>query len=261
MSDEEILYHKAGDQAWITFNRPRVRNAMTWAMYEGLAAFCERIDADDDIRVVIMRGAGGQAFVAGTDINQFSDFENGDDALAYEARIDHIVGRIETLTKPTIALIEGFCVGGGAAIALACDFRYSTEELRFGIPIAKTLGNCLSMANFARLVDLLGPALTKEVLMLARLLKADEAAAARVVNAVYSADTIEAEVRAVAERLSQMAPLTLRATKEAIRRIQVGRRIDPEEGEDLILSCYTSDDFHGAVDAFVNKREYQWQGR
>lgn len=261
MSDEHVLFEKDGAQAWITFNRPKVRNAMTWAMYARLETLCDEIDADDEIRVVVLRGAGGQAFVAGTDIGQFQDFETGDDALAYETRIDRIVGRLETLTKPTIAMIEGFCVGGGAAIALACDFRYANPALRFGIPISKTLGNCLSMANFARLVDLLGPALTKDILMQARLIEADEATSVGVVNAIYEDDALQSQVQAVAERLTRRAPLTLRATKEAVRRIQVARRIDPAEGEDLIVSCYTSDDFHGAVDAFMNKRSYEWQGR
>lgn len=261
MSDEELLFAKDGNQAWITFNRPGAHNAMTWAMYDRLESVCEEIDADEAIRVVTLRGAGGKAFVAGTDISQFSEFSSADDALAYEQRIDRIIGRIERLAKPTIAQINGYCVGGGAAIALACDFRYASQDLRFGVPIAKTLGNCVSMANFARLIDLIGPARTKEVLMLARLLKADEAKAAGVVNNVFATEELADEVQAVAERLTQLAPLTLRATKEAVRRIQTKRRIAPEEGEDLIVSCYTSDDFKNAVAAFVEKRKPEWRGR
>lgn len=261
MSDHELLFEKQGYQAWITFNRPAVHNAMTWAMYEGLESVCDQIDADDSIRVVVLRGAGGKAFVAGTDISQFREFSSGDDALAYERRIDRIVDRLERLSKPTIAEINGYCVGGGAIIALACDFRYAAADLRFGIPIARTLGNCLSMTNFARLMDLLGPALAKEILMLARLLSADEAERAGVVSQVFPAARLSDEVQAVAERLAGLAPLTLRAAKEAIRRIQTHRRARPEDGEDLILSCYTSDDFKGAVNAFVDKRKYEWRGR
>ena len=261
MDNEPLLFDKSGARATITFNRPEVHNAMTWAMYERLETACDVIDADDEIRVVILRGAGGKAFVAGTDIAQFRDFESGDDAVAYERRIDRVVARLERLSRPTIAMLQGVCVGGGAALALACDFRYADDKLRLGIPIAKTLGNCLSMANFARLVDLLGTPKTKEVLMLARLLKADECLAAGVVNEVFTADALEAEVDAVAERLITMAPLTVSATKTAIRRIHEARRIAPEEGEDLIRSCYTSDDFHGAVAAFLDKRPYSWQGR
>ena len=261
MSSDELLYAKDGHQAWITFNRPKVRNAVTWAMYSRLEEVCEEVDRDRDVRVVILRGAGGQAFVAGTDISQFADFRTEQDPLDYEARIDRIVGRLEHVSKPTVAMIEGYCVGGGAAIALACDFRYATPALQFGVPIAKTLGNCLSMANFARLVDLLGPARTKEVMMLARLLGAEECRQAGVINDIFPPESIEGEVRAVADTLAGMAPLTLRAVKEAVRRIQAHRRIRPEDGEDLILSCYMSEDFREAVKAFTEKRRYQWQGR
>lgn len=260
MSTDELLFEKSGNQARITFNRPAAHNAMTWAMYDQLESACEEIDADTDIRVVLLQGAGEKAFVAGTDIGQFREFSGGKDALAYEQRIDRVIGRIERLTKPTIAQINGYCIGGGAAIALACDFRYASQDLRFGIPIAKTLGNCLSMANFARLVDLVGPALTKELLMLARLVKADEAKAVGIVNDILPAENLTDQVQRTAERICQLAPLTLRATKEAVRRIQVGRRITPEEGEDLIVSCYTSDDFKNAVNAFMEKRKYEWRG-
>ena len=261
MATDELLFEKSGAKASIVFNRPSVHNAMNWAMYDRLEAVCDEIDADDDIRVVTLSGAGGKAFVAGTDIGQFRDFESGDDAVAYEQRIDRVVSRLEHLKRPTIAMIQGVCVGGGAAIALACDFRYADDNLKLGIPIAKTLGNCLSMANFARLVDLLGTPKAKEMLMLARLFKAEECKAAGVVNDIFAADRIEAEVDAIADRLTQMAPLTVAATKAAIQRIHEARRIAPEDGEDLIRSCYTSDDFHGAVDAFMEKRQYAWQGR
>jgi enoyl-CoA hydratase len=261
MSDDELLYRKDGHQAWITFNRPHVRNAMSWAMYSRLEELCEEIDGDPGVGVAIFRGAGGGAFVAGTDIRQFGEFRSERDALEYEQRIDRIVSRVERVSKPTIALLEGHCMGGGAAIALACDFRYATPELHFGVPIAETLGNCLSIANLQRLVDLLGLARTKELLMLARVLGAEEARAAGVVNAVFTAERIESEVRAVAERLSDLAPLTLRATKEALRRIQARSRSPAEEGEDLIVSCYMSEDFRAAVKAFTERRRHRWTGR
>lgn len=257
----ELLFEKQGQLAWVTFNRPQARNAMTWAMYEGLVAACDRIDADPEIRVAIFRGAGGKAFVAGTDIGQFTAFDRPEDGIAYEERIDRIIDRLERVQKPTIALVEGFCVGGGATIALACDFRFATPALKFGVPIARTLGNCLSMANIGRLVDLLGPARTKDVLMLARLVEAPEALAAGVVTEVVAADQIEARVLEVAETLCGHAPLTLRAVKEAVRRTQDHRRPAPEAGADLIGSCYTSADFKGAVRAFLEKRPHTWTGR
>jgi enoyl-CoA hydratase/carnithine racemase len=261
MSDDCLLFEKDGNQARIIFNRPTAHNAMTWAMYDRLESVCEEIDTDEDIRVVILTGAGGKAFVAGTDISQFSEFSSGDDALAYERHIDRIIDRIERLSKPTIAQINGYCVGGGAGIALACDFRYADENLRFGIPIAKTLGNCLSMANISRLVDVSGPDKTKELLMLARLFDANEAKAAGVVNDIFGTDNLNTEVQAIAGRLTQLAPLTLRAAKEAVRRIQAKRELAFEQGQDLILSCYTSDDFKNAVTAFINKRKPEWRGQ
>lgn len=260
MLNEDLLFEKEKNQAWITFNRPSFHNAMTWAMYDRLESACDEVDADTDIRVVVLRGAGGKAFVAGTDISQFREFTGREDAISYEQRIDHVIGRIEQLTKPTIAQIDGYCIGGGVAVALACDFRYASQDLRFGIPIAKTLGNCLSVTNLARLVDLIGPALTKELVMLARLVKADEAKTAGVVNDIFAKEDLADEVQAIAEQISRLAPLTLRATKEAMRRIQVNRRPPYKESEDLIVSCYTSNDFKNAVDAFMKKRKYDWRG-
>lgn len=261
VTTEEILFEKEGALAWVTFNRPQARNAMTWNMYSHLEEYCDRIEQDPEIRVAILRGAGGKAFVAGTDIGQFADFVTPQHAIDYETRMDRIIGRLERVTKPTIALLEGYTVGGGATIAMACDFRYATPDLKFGAPIARTLGNTLSMANFARLVDLLGPGRAKEVMMLAKLVEAQDALAAGLVNEVVEADRIEARVREVADQLCGHAPLTLRAIKESVRRIQEARRVPPEIGEDLIVSCYMSEDFRGAVRAFLNKEKWVWRGR
>lgn len=258
---DELLHERIGRVAWLTFNRPRVRNAMTWAMYDALERHCRELNDDPGVDVVVLRGAGGEAFVAGTDIKQFAHFTEAQDALDYERRIDSVIGGLHALNKPTIALIEGYCVGGGAAIAMACDFRYCTPDLKFGIPIARTLGNCVSMTNVSRLVDLVGPARAKEVLMLARMIGADEAKLAGLVTDSFAADSIEAEVGRVIERLQGFAPLTLGACKEAIHRVQVARQ--PAEGSDvdLISRCYTSQDFRGAVASFINKTPHSWSGR
>ncbi|MCP1674922.1 enoyl-CoA hydratase/carnithine racemase [Natronocella acetinitrilica] len=261
MGEEELLFEREGNRAWITFNRPKVRNAVTFGMYTRLEELCDRLAEDDELRVVILRGAGGEAFVAGTDITQFHDFRTEQDPLDYEQRIDRLLGKLERLPVPTIAMIEGYCVGGGAAIALACDFRYTTPELQFGIPIARTLGNCLSLDNISRMVDLLGPARTKEALMLAKLLDAETAQQVGLVNDVFDAGVIRQEVEAVADRLAGLAPLTLRAIKEAVRRTQLERRAEAEQGRDLILSCYMSEDFREGVTAFTEKRRPQWRGR
>ena len=257
----EILFQVDGQVATITFSRPQAMNAMTWNMYDRLVTYCDELDHNDDIRVAVLKGAGDRAFVSGTDISQFQAFRDPQDAIDYERRTGEVTGRLEQVRKPTIAMIHGVCVGGGASIALACDFRYADPDLRFGIPIARTIGNCLSLKGYSRLVDYVGPAKAKELIMLARLLNAEEAHSLGVMTEIVPADQLEARVGEIAERLTQLAPLTLAATKEAIRRIQAARALDNEAGEDLILSCYMSEDFRGAVEAFVEKRKYVWTGR
>lgn len=261
MTEQELLYSREGRLAWITFNRPQAHNAMTWAMYDELERICGEVEASDDLAAVVLRGAGGRAFVAGTDIGQFSELTTEQQVLDYERRIERVVSRLEALPKPTIALIEGACVGGGAALALACDFRYATPELKLGVPIARTLGNTLSITNLGRLVDLVGVARAKEMMMLARMLDADEARAAGAVTDVFPHEHIEAEVRSIAERLAGLAPRTLQAAKEGIRRVLAGRRPDLETGEDLVAYCYLSEDFHAAVRAFTDKTRHEWTGR
>ena len=259
MSEPELLFACDGPLATVTFNRPEARNAMTWAMYDGLVEACETVDSTAEVRVLILRGAGGKAFVAGTDISQFQAFRTPEDALEYERRLDRVIARLEAVTKPTIAAVEGYAVGGGAAIALACDLRYCTPESQIGVPIARTLGNCLSMANYARLVDLLGPARTKELLFRARLVTAEEASQVGLVNEIVPAERLYAHVQEVAREIATHAPLTLRVTKEAIRRLQVYRRAI--EGDDLIVQAYMSDDFREGVAAFLEKRKPVFRGR
>jgi enoyl-CoA hydratase/carnithine racemase len=253
----ELLYERRGATAFITFNRPQARNAMTWAMYEGLYERCEEVDGDDEVRAVVLRGAGGKAFVAGTDIGQFQDFSSGQDGIAYEQRLDRIVGRLELVRKPTIAVVHGYAVGGGLAISAACDLRICTPDAQFGMPIARTLGNCLSMDNYARLVALIGPARTKELIYTARMVDADEAAAAGLATEVVPAEEVDARVAELCDRMAEHAPITLRATKEAIRRLQVAGL---PNGDDLVHEAYASGDFKRGVAAFVEKRKPVWEG-
>ena len=255
----EIIFERRGALAVLTFNRPESRNAMTWAMYEGLVTACDAVDAEEELRVLILRGAGGKAFVAGTDIGQFQTFRSPEDALEYERRMDRIIGRLEMVTKPTIAAIAGVAAGGGASIALACDLRYCTPESAIGVPIARTIGNCLSMANCARLVDLLGPARTKELIFRARLVPADEARHYGLVNEIVPADRLDERVQEVAREIAGYAPITLRVTKEAIRRLQVHRRAP--ECDYLIAQAYMSADFREGVTAFLEKRKPVFRGR
>jgi enoyl-CoA hydratase/carnithine racemase len=244
-----VELERRGPAAWVTFNRPEAHNAMTFAMYESLYAACETVDADDALRVLVLRGAGGKAFVAGTDIRQFADFdESGEDALAYEATIDRIVGRLETVGKPTVALVDGFAMGSGLALSAACDLRVCTPAATFGLPIARTVGNCLSMENYARLAALLGPARLKDIVFTARSIGAEEALAIGLATQVVEADRAEAHVEALCELLASHAPVTLRVTKEALRRI---RAASTPDGDDLVREAYGSEGFRRNVAAFL----------
>jgi enoyl-CoA hydratase/carnithine racemase len=257
MDDAELLYERRGPAALITFNRPQARNAMTFAMYEALVERCDEIDADDGVRVVVLRGAGGRAFVSGTDIRQFLDFESGQSGIDYERDIDRYVGRLERVRKPTVAVIEGYATGSGLALSAASDLRICTPEAKFGMPIARTLGNCLSMRGYARLVALLGEARTKDVIFNARMVDAQEARAAGLVGAIVEPADIDAHVDELVERLASHAPITLRVTKEAIRRI---REATVPDGDDLVAEAYGSEDFRRGAAAFLEKRPYEWTG-
>jgi enoyl-CoA hydratase/carnithine racemase len=256
---DEILVSRDGSIVTLTFNRPEARNAMTWTMYERLERTCDEVDADESVRVFVLRGAGGKAFVAGTDISQFTAFRTAEDGIRYEAEGDRRISRLERVTRPVIAQIEGYAVGGGFGIATACDLRIATPDAKFGAPIARTLGNCLSMEAYSRYVDVLGPARLKELIFTARLLGAEEAHAAGYVHEIVPADRIAARVSELAMQLSQHAPITLAVTKEAVRRIAEARRV--HGGEDLIARTYTSEDFHEGVRAFLDKRTPRWTGR
>jgi enoyl-CoA hydratase/carnithine racemase len=257
MPSSNVDWDISGSVGVVTFNRPEARNALTWDMYDALVEACDAAEAHADVRVFIIRGAGG-AFAAGTDIRQFRDFRSGDDGVAYERRLDTIVERVERMKLPTIAAVDGPAVGGGCAIAIACDFRICSERARFGVPVARTLGNCLSMANTARLIDMVGTARAREMLIGARLLDADEAFRAGLANAVVPTDRLEHETRALAEKLATYARSTIESTKEIMQRIR-DHRLSPN-ADDVIRACYGSNDFREGVQAFLQGRKAMFEG-
>jgi enoyl-CoA hydratase/carnithine racemase len=255
---DELLFETDGAIATATLNRPQARNALTFAMYDRLAAICRELRPNGPVKALIVTGAGDRAFAAGTDIPQFRDFRSAADAEAYEARIEAVLTAIETCAVPTIAAMAGACTGGGAGIAAACDLRIAAKSVKFGFPIARTLGNCLSLENYARLAALVGAGRVMDLIFTARLIEAEEAMAIGLVSEVLDDHpALVKRARKLAELVAGHAPLTLRATKEALRRIRQGRR----DGSDLIGLCYGSEDFREGLEAFLEKRPAKWSGR
>lgn len=262
MADEggRVVTSVEGGVARVVFDRPQARNAFTFAMYEALHAACEALDADPAVRVIVLAGAGGAAFAAGTDIAAFRDVRTDADALAYEARIERVLSRLEAVGKPTIAMIAGACTGGGAAIAACCDLRVAEAGARIGFPIARTLGNCLSVRNLARLAALVGAQTVKEMIFTARLLPAEEARVKGFLTEVAAdAGALEARVAALAATIAGHAPLTLAATKRGLA--LAAAQVPTGVGDDLVVSCYTSADFREGMEAFLAKRPPRFTGR
>lgn len=257
-ANNEILFSVADGIGTLTLNRPEARNALTFSMYERLAEICAAPEAHG-ARVLILTGAGEKAFAAGTDISQFRAFSTPQDALGYEQRIERIVTTIETCPVPTIAAISGAVTGGGAAIACSCDLRIAAANAKFGFPIARTLGNCLSMKNYARLAGLLGAARVKDLIFTARLMEAEEGRAIGLYSEVLADHAaLMARAEALARTIAGHAPLTLSVTKRALARIADGTQ---GHDDDLILACYMSEDFREGMEAFLAKRPPRWKGR
>jgi enoyl-CoA hydratase/carnithine racemase len=256
---EPVRVERDGRVVFLTIDRPEARNAMTFEMYERLHEVCEEVDGDAQARVLVVSGAGDRAFVSGTDIRQFLTFRTREDALQYEERITRVLGRLHAMRKPTIAMVQGDAVGGGLFMALACDLRLAAAHARFGAPVARTLGNCVAPLAFSLLAASIGPVRARNLLLTARLMDAGEASAVGLVDEVHPPDRLAGRVRELAQHLSELAPLTLAAVKEATRRATTPAAV--RDAEDLILSCYLSQDFQEGVRAFLDKRKAQWQGR
>ncbi|HVH65720.1 MAG TPA: enoyl-CoA hydratase/isomerase family protein [Candidatus Acidoferrum sp.] len=256
----ELLSERRGPVQWIVFNRPQAKNALTWAMYDSLVDECQKANADHSVRAMVLTGAG-QAFAAGTDIAQFRDFHTLQDALDYEEHSSHVMGTLESVRVPVLAAIAGPCTGGGAAIAACCDLRIASPSTRLGVPIARTLGNCLSHESCARLVGVLGLPRVKDLLLTGRLMDAAELERPGFLKEVVaSEEDLWPRAQAIAEALAENAPLTMEASKRALLRIR--NRLFPVESDaDIIALCYQSADFREGIEAFLAKRKPAWQGR
>jgi enoyl-CoA hydratase len=260
IESHDLLVEQLGTVLRITFNRPQARNALTFAMYEGMASAIQSITSLSGVKVVVITGAGEKAFAAGTDIGQFQAFKDAKDAIAYEQSISKILSLLERCPVPTIAAVAGACTGGGFGIAACCDIRLCTVDAKFGVPIARTLGNCLSLSTHARLADLLGISRVKDLLITSRLMDATEMRWAGVVTEVL-ADAKQLSERALelAAQVAEQAPLSMRVTKESLLALQPS--VDSELEEKLFLKAYMSKDFAEGVAAFLEKRRPNWTGR
>jgi enoyl-CoA hydratase len=256
---DELLYEVRDGVGYVTLNRPQARNALTFAMYDRLAEICDKAK-ESGLKAILVTGAGDKAFAAGTDISQFRAFDKEKDALDYEARIDRVMDSIERCKVPMIAAIHGACTGGGASIAACCDLRIASRSMKYGFPVARTLGNCLSLKSYLRLIYLVGPVLVKDIVFRSRLVEADEALAkGLVIELTENQETLMQRAEEITRLVASHAPLTLQATKEAILRLRP--KVPHGEGNDLVLMCYMSQDFREGMDAFLNKRKPVWKGK
>jgi enoyl-CoA hydratase len=220
---------------------------------------CVEANETEEIRAIIFSGVDSSAFASGTDISLLQGIKDGKGGIEYEERIERVVGMVERCRVPTIAAIAGACTGGGAALATACDLRIGAKNIRFGYPMAKTLGNCLSLPNSARLIFLIGPGRFKELLLTARLMGAEEAYATGLISEVVEPLDVLARAHELAVRIAENAPLTIWAAKEAVRRVH--EQLQSADFIDVIEKCYQSDDFRLGVESFITKQTPKWTGK
>jgi enoyl-CoA hydratase len=262
LSTEKILAEVEGGIGWMTFNNPARRNAMSMEMWQGAGDAFEAFQNDPEVRVVVMRGAGGKAFVSGADISEFDEHRASAEQRKQYGAINARGNRwLRQIDKPVIAMIQGYCIGGGLAISLTADVRIATPESQFGIPAAR-LGLGYDFGGLATLARLVGPSVARDILFSARFLPAEEALRVGLINRIVPADELEGEVRAYAGLIAANAPLTIRAAKAALReweRDAADR--DMERIEDLVNACFDSEDYAEGRRAFAEKRKPQFRGR
>jgi enoyl-CoA hydratase len=260
LTSGELLYSVDNGVGHVVLNRPQARNAFTFEMYDKLAAICEAVPLDGSVRCIVVSGAGGKAFAAGTDIALFKEFKGPESGLDYERKMSVRIGKIEACKVPMVAAISGACTGGGAAVAGCCDIRIGTRDMRFGFPIARTLGNCLSSGSLQKMVSLIGPARVVEMIMTSRLMEADEARSIGLISEIHDDfDAVMARAKTLAAEIAALAPITLRVTKEQLRRMRVAAPKTADD--DLVALAYGSQDFREGLTAFLEKRKPNWQGK
>lgn len=259
MSAPRIDFEKKDDVAFVRFNNPEAHNALTSEMWFGLRDAARAIAEDPSIRVAVFRGVGGKAFVSGTDISGFTKFTNGEDGIGYEHRIDECMSAVDAIPVTTIAVVDGWAVGGGLNIASACDFRVAMPNARFGSPIGRTLGNCLSAQSIARIGGAIGVSVAKRMLLLGEIVPAQELLASGYLLRIVEPEALDAEVESLCRRAAENAPLTTRATKATLRQMKFANLPDIEA---IVAEVYGSEDFRRGVQNFLarTKAVPKWTG-
>ncbi|MBV9827655.1 MAG: enoyl-CoA hydratase/isomerase family protein, partial [Alphaproteobacteria bacterium] len=258
----KMLAEKDGGIGRITFNNPARHNAVSLEMWQALAAIIEDFNQDDAIRVIVLSGAGGKAFVSGADISEFKEKRNSAEAAAEYARISE-AGRkaLQETPKPTIAMIRGYCIGGGLGTAIACDLRIAAEGSKFGIPAAK-LGLGYAYDGIKKLVDLVGPAFAREIFFTARQFTSDEALRMGLVNQVVPSDELEPYVENYCKTIAGNAPLTVKAAKAIVKEaLKDEAHRNMALCEQLVKDCFASQDYTEGRTAFMEKRRPVFTGR
>jgi len=260
LATDNMLAEVEGAIGWITFNKPARRNAVSLDMWEAIPAILDRFEADPAVRVIVLKGAGDQAFVSGADISEFEHARSSPESTArYEQILDAANHRLIACPKPTIAMIRGFCIGGGVAIAIGCDLRIAEGASRFGIPAAR-LGLGYGASGVRRLMELVGPAFTKEIFFTARHFSAAEALEMGLVNRVVAADALEAYIRRYCDAIANNAPMTMLALKRTVAELARGTEADLEACERLVRACFDSEDYAEGRRAFMEKRRPVFRG-
>jgi enoyl-CoA hydratase/carnithine racemase len=262
LQTERMQAHVDNGVGWMIFNNPARHNALSLEMWQGIGDILEHYADNDEVRVVVMRGAGGKAFVSGADISEFDDKRaNAEQEAEYGAIAGRATRWLNKLQKPLIALIEGYCIGGGLATALAADIRMATPDSKFGIPAAK-LGLGYGYDGLAKLARVVGPSRARDIMFSARFMEADEALGMGLINFIESRDDIESACIAYAERIAGNAPLTVMASKAALGAWERGgRQAEVEAVGVQIDACFNSEDYKEGRRAFGEKRPPQFQGR